>query len=219
MVPMPAPDMDFQMSHPMEPIVAVGFLAFRYRRLLTTRRNSQGYYATPLPTPAPHPLRFAGYWPTADSGFSADTYDPFTPTSQPFDTIVDSGGMIHGALIAPQPPTPPAGPETSIPQNPSFHYHPCRWLGGPQCGGSAPGKNREMAEHLRVHHLFIGHERDIVSCEWDSCGQVMQRMNVARHIVSRHLLAVASCRSCGKQFSRPDVVARHERSCNGVHSV
>ena len=70
-----------------------------------------------------------------------------------------------------------------------------------------------MGEHLRVYHQFIGHERDTVQCEWENCGQIMQRMNVPRHIVSRHLLAAASCRFCGKQFSRPDVVTRHERTC------
>ena len=179
------------------------------------RGNLQGYYATPLPTCTSHQPQFAGYCPAADSRLAADIYDPFMATSQSFDNF---GGMFQDPLVAPQPPMPPAAPEMSTPSNPGFHYHPCRWLGGPQCDGFAPGKNREMAEHLRVYHQFIGHERDIVPCEWGNCGRFMQRMNVARHIVSRHLLAAASCRFCGKRFSRPDVVARHERTCTGVPS-
>lgn len=164
---------------------------------------------------APHP--FTDSCPAASSGLAADIYTPLIPPPQHFDTPVGFARMLHDPLpVAPQPPTPPAAPDPSMPLNPGFFYHPCRWLGGPQCDGLAPGKNREMAEHLRVCHHFVGHERDVVPCEWENCGQSMQRMNIARHIVSRHLLAAANCRFCGRQFSRPDVVARHEKTCSGV---
>ena len=141
------------------------------------------------------------------------------PARQPFDDFVDFGTMFSELFTAHQPPVPPAAPEQSISSIPPYYYYPCRWLSGPPCDGSAPGKNREMGEHLRVLHRFVGHERDMVQCEWENCGQSMQRMNVPRHIVSRHLLAAASCRFCGKQFSRPDVVARHERTCGGASPI
>lgn len=154
------------------------------------------------------------------SGSVPDPYNPFVPTyQQPLDTFVDFGGIFSEPIAAHQPPIPPAAPEQSILPNPEFYYHSCRWMSGPQCDGLAPGRNREMGEHLRVFHRFIGHERDTVQCEWENCDKTMQRMNVPRHIVSRHLLAAASCRFCGKRFSRPDVVARHERTCSGLPPV
>ena len=155
----------------------------------------------------------------ADGGFIADAYNSYLPAYQSLDNPTDVGGMFPEPPAAYEPPSPPAPPEQSIIPYAAFQYHPCRWLGGPQCDGLAPGRNREMGEHLRVFHHFIGHERDTVQCEWENCGQIMQRMNVPRHIVSRHLLAAASCRFCGKRFSRPDVVSRHERACNGVSPV
>lgn len=154
----------------------------------------------------------------ADGRFATDEYDRFLPTYQPFDTPTDGGGIFSEPFVTHQPPIPPPAEQSILP-NPAFSYHQCRWLSGPQCNGQAPGRNREMGEHLRVFHYFIGHERDTVQCEWENCSQVMQRMNVPRHIVSRHLLAAARCRFCDRQFSRPDVVGRHERTCNVVSPV
>lgn len=168
----------------------------------------------------PGPPQFSGHYATADSGFANDPCDSFMSTYQHLlDASMDFGEMPSEFVAAHQPPIPPMTPEQSIAPNPAFHYHPCRWLGGPRCEGLAPGRNREMGEHLRVFHRFIGHERDPVQCEWEGCGQSMQRMNVPRHIVSRHLLAAANCRFCGRRFSRPDVVARHERTCSGVPPI
>lgn len=183
-------------------------------------RSQEYYTALPLISTSRLP-QFSGYYTTVDSRLVADIYDPFVPTSQPLDNPTNFGGVFFEPLAAPapQPPIPPAAPEEPLLSNSAFHYHPCRWLGGPMCDGLAPGRNREMGEHLRVHHQFVGHERDTVQCEWENCGQTMQRMNVPRHIVSRHLLAAANCRFCGKRFSRPDVVARHERTCTGILRV
>lgn len=171
----------------------------------------------------PNLPQLSGYYPVSDSSLAAaDAYNlfmhPYQPR-QPLDTSLDFGGLFSEPYAVHQPPVPPAAPEQSILPIASFQHYPCRWLSGPQCDGSAPGRNREMGEHLRTYHRFIGHERDMVQCEWENCGQAMQRMNVPRHIVSRHLLAAASCRFCGKRFSRPDVVARHERTCGGVSPI
>ncbi|KAH0827557.1 hypothetical protein J3R83DRAFT_4278 [Lanmaoa asiatica] len=217
-VPMQAPGRSFQIFDPIDPMALVGFIAIRLRGLLIVRHNLQEYYAPP-PIYTSQPPQFSGYYPTADGRFAADAYGPFVPTPQHSDNPIDFGRIFYEPIAAPQPPVPPAAPAESIPPNSLFHYHQCQWLGGPRCDGLAPGKNREMGEHLRVYHHFIGHERDTVQCEWQNCGQTMQRMNVPRHIVSRHLLAAARCRFCGRRFSRPDVVARHERTCAGVLPV
>ncbi|KAG8213746.1 hypothetical protein J3R82DRAFT_10452 [Butyriboletus roseoflavus] len=196
MAPTMAPDGNVHMFHPMNPMAAE-------------------YYVAPYPIYTSHLPQFSSYYATDDSRLVADTYGQFVPTHQPLDNSANFGGIFSEPLAAYQPPMPPIPPEDSMPSNSAFQYHLCRWLGGPRCGGLAPGRNREMGEHLRVYHRFIGHERDTVQCEWENCGQTMQRMNVPRHIVSRHLLAAASCRFCGKRFSRPDVVTRHERTCAG----
>lgn len=207
------------MFHPMDMMTSVGFPTIRLRRLPIVRHHSQEYYTAPPPMYTSHLPQFSGYYPTADSRFAADAYGPFEPTFQSLDNPTNFGQMFFEPIVVQQPPMPPTPPEVSIPPNSGFQLHPCRWLGGPRCNGFAPGRNREMGEHLRVYHHFIGHERDTVQCEWENCGQTMQRMNVPRHIVSRHLLAAASCRFCGKRFSRPDVVARHERTCTGIIPV
>jgi len=204
MASMASPCWNFPMFHPMD-------------------RTAAEYYpdqAPPLPMcNSQPPQQFFGYYPTADNGFDAAAYaTPIVTTSGHPVAAAEFGEMFYEPpVVTHQPPIPPATPENPIPPNLPFYYHPCRWLSGPQCDGRAPGKNREMGEHLRVFHHFVGHERDPVRCEWENCGQTMQRMNVPRHIVSRHLLAAARCRFCSKRFSRPDVVSRHERTCGGVY--
>lgn len=110
------------------------------------------------------------------------------------------------AALTPSPPPPP-----SPPMSPTLHV--CEWTEGGRCCGLAPGRNREMGEHLRTAHGFVGNERDTVYCRWGVCGRALQRMNMGRHIVSTHLRATATCPRCFKTLSRPDVAARHEKQC------
>ncbi|KAF9222595.1 hypothetical protein BS17DRAFT_818405 [Gyrodon lividus] len=145
------------------------------------------------PSPADVPYASFMFTPSLIFGFGGDPYEPYSAPQLP-------------QLEAPM-------PQNHFSPPPSFRWHECRWLGGPRCNGWAPGKNREMAEHLRSWHHFVGHERDIVQCEWGNCTRTMQRMNIARHIVSTHIREAANCRFCGKRFSRLDVVSRHERTC------
>ncbi|KIJ67520.1 hypothetical protein HYDPIDRAFT_108347 [Hydnomerulius pinastri MD-312] len=125
---------------------------------------------------------------------------------------LDFGGGSHHA--------PPMPQQLALVPPPSPFPRPCRWLGGPSCHGLAVGpvRNREMSEHLRFHHQLVGHERDVVRCQWAGCHRRLQRMNMGRHIVTTHLHEAAHCRFCGGRFSRPDVVARHERTCDGSPS-
>ncbi|KAG9316410.1 hypothetical protein JVU11DRAFT_2444 [Chiua virens] len=201
-VPASGPDTrDFQGFPPMNPIDLEYYLG--------------------LPVHRSPPPQLSGCHPAVDARFITDAYGSFATAPQPLEPNSPTafGGVVYGPVAAQQPSMPPVTPRNPMALNPGFDYHPCRWLGGPQCDGLAPGRNREMGEHLRAYHRFVGHERDTVQCQWENCGQTMQRMNVPRHIVSRHLLAAASCRFCGKRFSRPDVVGRHERTCNGTPHV
>ncbi|KAF8135655.1 hypothetical protein EV363DRAFT_1447435 [Boletus edulis] len=170
------------------------------RLFLPVGPMASGYYADPPPMYTPNLPRFPGYYPIDNGGLPADGYNPFAAYQPSLDASLDFGGIFSEPFAAHQPPTPPAAPEQSILLNPAFYSYPCRWQSGPRCDGFAPGKNREMGEHLRVFHHFVGRERDVVQCEWENCGHTMQRMNVPRHIVSRHLLAAANCRFCKKRF-------------------
>lgn len=95
---------------------------------------------------------------------------------------------------------------------PHIPMHVCEW-GEKPCNSLAPGKNREMGEHLREFHDFIGNEKDSVPCYWGNCDKSLQRMNVGRHIVSTHLRQTTICPRCNKSLSRPDVASRHEKQC------
>ncbi|KAH7888301.1 hypothetical protein F5I97DRAFT_1827785 [Phlebopus sp. FC_14] len=100
------------------------------------------------------------------------------------------------------------------PPTSSLAQYPCCWSDDPRCSGWVQGSNREMSEHLRSCHDFVGHEKDVVPCNWDGCGARMQRMNLARHIVSTHLRVRVRCRWCGRSFTRSDVTSRHEKECD-----
>ncbi|KAI6129434.1 hypothetical protein EDD16DRAFT_1545558 [Pisolithus croceorrhizus] len=67
---------------------------------------------------------------------------------------------------------------------PHIPMHVCEW-GAKPCNALAPGKNREMGEHLREFHDFIGNEKDSVPCYWGNCDKSLQRMNMGRHISTR----------------------------------
>ncbi|KAI6169547.1 hypothetical protein EDD17DRAFT_16309 [Pisolithus thermaeus] len=95
---------------------------------------------------------------------------------------------------------------------PHIPFHVCEW-GAKPCNTMAPGKNREMGEHLREFHDFIGNEKDSVPCYWGNCDKSLQRMNMGRHIVSTHLRQTTICPRCNKSLSRPDVASRHEKQC------
>ncbi|KAI6044672.1 hypothetical protein EDC04DRAFT_326610 [Pisolithus marmoratus] len=95
---------------------------------------------------------------------------------------------------------------------PHIQMYVCEW-GVKQCNTLAPGKNREMGEHLREFHEFIGNEKDTVHCHWGNCNKELQRMNMGRHIVSTHLRQTTICPRCKKTLSRPDVASRHEKQC------
>jgi len=192
----PPPPTQYQSLAPVSPVEDMAFVATTQQ--LQYHGSSYPYgnnheFEQPIPTGGP----YTAYMATDFTGipdwalFWGNSYDPYPA---------------------------PEISQTPFPQNQPphcFSSHQCQWLSGPQCDGWAPGKNREMAEHLRLYHDFGGHERDVVRCQWGSCNRSMQRMNLPRHIVATHLREAAECRFCGKRFSRPDVVGRHERTCSG----
>ncbi|KAL4074317.1 hypothetical protein J3A83DRAFT_4235087 [Scleroderma citrinum] len=142
-------------------------------------------------------------------------YDPSSPVnhqvSQSYPPTIHLSGMPQPYPSIPFPSCPV--PRTPTPPPPShIHMYSCEWREG-RCTGWAPGKNREMGEHLRELHHFIGNEKDLVRCLWGNCNKHLQRMNMGRHIVSTHLRETTTCPRCNKTLSRPDVASRHEKQC------
>lgn len=146
--------------------------------------------------------------------FSSGGYDPSLPANPPIDLYqpaVHQQGMPQPYQNIPFPSYPVAA--TPTPPPPAHtHMHTCEWRVG-RCTGLAPGKNRDMGEHLREFHGFTGNEKDIVRCYWGHCDKQLQRMNMGRHIVSTHLRETTTCPRCNKTLSRPDVASRHEKQC------
>lgn len=133
----------------------------------------------------------------------------------------DSPSPYPSSIQLPQPqqPTPsisyppyPSDQAITVKRPPHIPMHVCEW-GEKPCNMLAPGKNREMGEHLREFHDFIGNEKDSVPCYWGNSDKSLQRMNVGRHIVSTHLRQTTICPRCNKSLSRPDVASRHEKQC------
>ena len=70
-----------------------------------------------------------------------------------------------------------------------------------------------MSHHLSRRHNVVGHEKSQRACLWRGCTDTMNKGSLARHIVSRHLRAGASCGFCSKVYSRADVARRHTKKC------
>lgn len=70
-----------------------------------------------------------------------------------------------------------------------------------------------MSHHLSRRHNVVGHEKSQRACLWRGCTDTMNKGSLARHVVSRHLRAGASCGFCSKVYSRADVARRHTKKC------
>lgn len=136
----------------------------------------------------PHGDSRSSYPPSVQLPYSPQSYSSISPLPYPADPAIPSKQPSH------------------------IRMHACKW-GVKACNTLAPGKNREMGEHLREFHEFIGNEKDIVHCHWSNCNKSLQRMNMGRHIVSTHLRQTTICPRCNKSLSRPDVASRHEKQC------
>lgn len=81
------------------------------------------------------------------------------------------------------------------------------------CNMDVLGDRVWMSHHLSRHHNVVGHEKTQRACLWRGCTDTMNKGSLARHVVSRHLRAGASCGFCSKVYSRADVARRHTKKC------
>jgi len=76
-----------------------------------------------------------------------------------------------------------------------------------------------MSHHLSREHNVVGHEKAPRACLWRGCTDTMNKGSLARHVVSRHLRAGASCEFCSKVYSRADVARRHTKKCKVANGM
>ncbi|KAF8124875.1 hypothetical protein EV363DRAFT_691587 [Boletus edulis] len=75
----------------------------------------------------------------------------------------------------------------------------------PACRAVLDGSIQTLRHHLKREHLFRSPARDSVQCPWAGCMKIMQRENILRHIITRHLRVKVSCPACETALSRWDV--------------
>lgn len=101
----------------------------------------------------------------------------------------------------------------AVPSTPDIATYPCMWSShGHQCGHHIEGEKNRIAQHLRDFHNFVCDEKQM-TCLWDQCDTLLQRRNVARHIVTYHLGVKVLCKHCGIPLSRQDAKRKHQKSC------
>ena len=94
------------------------------------------------------------------------------------------------------------------------HTFLCEWTDEHgTCNMDILGDRVWMSHHLSRYHNVVGHERSQRACLWRGCTETMNKGSLARHVVSRHLRAGASCGFCSKVYSRADVARRHAKKC------
>ncbi|KIJ67475.1 hypothetical protein HYDPIDRAFT_25928 [Hydnomerulius pinastri MD-312] len=90
--------------------------------------------------------------------------------------------------------------------------HRCCWTGTP-CQASLSGDKKELRDHLKHGHHFRATGKKYHRCLWSGCTQVLQRENIIRHIISRHLRIKVRCSACGIELARSDVQFTHWERC------
>ncbi|KAN0090661.1 hypothetical protein V8E55_004227 [Tylopilus felleus] len=172
----------------------------------------------------------------------AATYDTaesftlgFTPAHLTWEQMARTGlaPRTH-AMLPPQgrswEPTEPTCKHPPFPTNEIFSVEPappqnaeddddkcifvCEWTDEHgTCNMDVIGERVWMSHHLSRRHNVVGHEKAQRACLWRGCTDTMNKGSLARHVVSRHLRAGASCGFCSKVYSRADVARRHTRKC------
>ena len=96
----------------------------------------------------------------------------------------------------------------------------CEWTDKHgRCNVPVFGDRVWMSHHLSRYHNVTGHEKSQRACLWQGCTETMNKGSLARHVVSRHLRAGASCGFCSKVYSRADVARRHTKKCKVANGV
>ncbi|KAH0825717.1 hypothetical protein J3R83DRAFT_9961 [Lanmaoa asiatica] len=114
----------------------------------------------------------------------------------------------------------PAHPQNPN-DDPSDDVHTfCEWTDEHgTCNMDILGDRVWMSHHLSRYHNVVGNEKSQRACLWRGCTDTMNKGSLARHVVSRHLRAGASCGFCSKVYSRADVARRHTKKCRVANGV
>lgn len=106
----------------------------------------------------------------------------------------------------------------------------CGWMDettDQRCPEFVPAGLRPMLSHLNVVHDVRGPEKDLMECKWavprsagyeSACGMISQRRSMPRHI-AKHLGLRCTCKICGKDFARSDLLKCHERKNHQVQDT
>jgi hypothetical protein len=103
--------------------------------------------------------------------------------------------------------------------DPNYIAVRCPW---DHCGEMIPGTRRHWNHHLRQHEHGSINSHPMV-CQFDSCYQMINGNNIARHILTSHAKKERFlCSGCGTEISRDDAFSRHSRNrpmCRGSSLV
>ncbi|KAG6378369.1 hypothetical protein JVT61DRAFT_14094 [Boletus reticuloceps] len=106
------------------------------------------------------------------------------------------------------------GPPQNVEDDDEVYTLLCQWTDEHgTCNMNVFGDRVWMSHHLSRRHNVVGHEKFQRACLWQGCADTMNKGSLARHVVSRHLRAGASCGFCSKVYSRADVARRHTKKC------
>ncbi|KAI6044649.1 hypothetical protein EDC04DRAFT_325070 [Pisolithus marmoratus] len=101
--------------------------------------------------------------------------------------------------------------------SPATGSYLCAWeCTSSPCHKHFTGNRKGLRVHLKEVHGFISTGRESVQCEWNGCGRSLQKENMVRHILSRHMHVKVRCDVCGKDLCRRDVQTMHSKKfCPG----
>lgn len=137
------------------------------------------------------------------------TYPPTIPTS-----YQASSHFVHfaGNVVSPPSPPPTVSPVNEVPVTTASNtIRICQCSSA--CNAVLDGNIQAVRNHLKQEHQFRGGAKESTRCPWSSCKRILQRENIPRHILTRHLRVTVSCLACGTTLSRRDVRYSHARVC------
>jgi hypothetical protein len=127
--------------------------------------------------------------------------------SSPFEAFAGNVTVFLSLFPSPTVST-PNGVSVTTPSN---TIHICRCSSA--CNAVLNGSIRAVRSHLKQEHQFRGAAKESIRCLWAGCQRILQRENIPRHIITRHLRVKVSCPACGIALSRRDVQYSHARVC------
>ncbi|KAF9222602.1 hypothetical protein BS17DRAFT_171598 [Gyrodon lividus] len=164
---------------------------------------------------AHHHCGVAGSW---DPSYPwLDSVDQFLQLDQSYSFPASSA--LRSSRISGE----PHSTTTTTQSSSAVAFYLCLWTEhGVICNTMVEGSRSRMNRHLHARHGFSGPDTRSTRCFWKECQETMQQGSIARHVVTCHMHAKATCPLCSKKLSRPDVINKHQHTCpanKGVFSA